>query len=660
MGSDYKACFTPITIKNVEFKNRIVCTPNIAGWGSREGILTQEQIAYYERIARGGPALLTIGNCSINMNETSDEVNQLDLSQDKVIFGLNVLREKVERYNAQLSAQINYTGRNGWWPGSVHYAPSPIPAPSELERAARQGRFPKTCHEIDEEKLHELIEGYVAAAVRLKRAGFKVIMIHCAHNNLIGQFFSPISNFRRDQYGGSLENRARFGLEILQRIRKAVGNDTVIDLRMSGEDVIEGGLQLPEAVEISKMLEPYADIFTISCAFHNAPQSIADKMSLCMYYPQMPLVEYTKAFRKELKKAKIVFTTSVVDLDNAEFILENDIADFVGMFRPFLADPDIVNKYSRNKASEVNRCIRCEYHGKFIRHMPMTCAVNPLCGRELEFPNGVVPKTDDPKKILIVGGGPSGMQAALTAAQRGHEVVLYEKEDRLGGNLYKAAELPFKKEICKFIDYIVPRTMASGAKIVLGTEVTPEIVEKEAPDVLILAAGAEDVVPPIPGVDGENVHFCYEADAKKVEVGDTVVVIGAGHVGMETAMALSGEGKKVTVVERDPEWAAIRRRGSFGGPQESICRSNGVRMMYGCEIENISDGSVRVRTGPGRHEEIACDTVLLAAGTRPRKKLVESLRHCIAEGDVYQVGDLTEPSNIGHATNTGFDIAAHL
>lgn len=660
MGSDYKACFTPITIKGVEFKNRIVCTPNIAGWGSREGILTQEQIAYYERIARGGVGFLTIGNCSINMKETSDEINQIDLSHDKVIFGLNVLREKCERYNAHLSAQINYCGRNGWYPGSVHYAPTALPCPGEIEKAAREGRYPQPCYEITLDKLHELIEGYANAALRLKRAGFKMLMVHCAHNNLIGQFFSPISNFRTDQYGGSLENRARFGIEVLQAIRRKVGNDMIIDLRMSGEDVIEGGLQAAEAVEISKMLEPYADIFTISCAFHNAPTSIAHRTSTCMYYPTMTLLEYTKQFRAALKNSKLVFTTNVMNLDNAEYVLENDMADFVGMFRPFLADPDIVNKYSRNQVSEVNRCIRCEYHGKFLSHHPMTCAVNPFCGRELEFPNGKVTKTDEPKKVMVVGGGPGGMQAAWTATQRGHDVVLYEKESRLGGNLYKAAELPFKKEINYFTDYIISHVTKCGARIVLNTEVTPEIVKAENPDVLILAVGTEDVIPPIPGVDGKNVHFCHEADCKAVEVGHNVVIIGAGHVGMETAMQLSRDGHDVTVIEQQPFAGVAPKRGAFGAPQENIVHENGGKTLYQCEVEQIGEKELRYRAPNGKRITIPCDTVLLAAGTRPLKKTVDELRHVIAEGDVYLIGDLTQSGNIGHAVNTGFDIAAHL
>jgi NADPH-dependent 2,4-dienoyl-CoA reductase/sulfur reductase-like enzyme len=530
-----------------------------------------------------------------------------------------------------------------------------------MENAEREGRYPKRVYEIDYDKLHELIEGYANAALRLKRAGFKVLMLHCAHNNLIGQFFSPISNFRRDQYGGSLENRARFGIEVLRAIRQRVGEDMVIDARMSGEDVMPGGLQAPQAVEIAQMLEPYVDIFTISCAFHMAPSYVQDKMSLAMYTPQMPLIEYTKQFRAALRHSKLTFTTSVVNLDNAEFILENDMADFVGMFRPFLADPDIVSKYSRNRADDVNPCIRCEWHGRFFTHLPMSCAVNPFCGRELEYPDGRVPRTDEPKKVMVVGGGPAGMQAAWTAAQRGHNVVLYEASGQLGGNLLKASRLPFKREIEKFTRYSVPRVTACGARIALGCEADEAAVEAEKPDVLILAAGCDDVRPDIPGARLEHVRFAHEADSGDVEPGQNVVIIGAGHVGTESAIQLARGGRAVTVLEADSMGVCMGKKGSMAAPLSAMSREAGVRFLYECAAEEIRPGSVVYRDrASGRVSELPCDTVLLAVGLRPRRELVERLRHTIAECDVYLVGDLTQSGTIGHAVNSGFDIAARI
>lgn len=660
MGSSYTHVFEPLTIKGVEFQNRIVCTPHVWGYGSREGIITPEQAAQYERIAAGSPGLLTLGNCSIQMKECSDELNQIDLGTDASIFGLSTLRQRVRRYGTVLSAQVNYCGRNSWWPGSVQYAPSPITAPGSLERADLMGVRPEPVYEMSKEKIYQVIDWYADAAERLQRAGFKMLMLHYAHNNLPGQFFSPISNFRDDEYGPmTLETRTRFGREVLEAVRRRVGNDMIIDLRFSGEDVMPGGLQQDEAIEIAKILEPMVDIFTISCAFHNAPSYIGAQTTLSYYSPQLTLKEYTKPFRAALKDSKLVLTTSVVDLDNAEEVLEEGIADFVGMMSPFLADPDIVKKYARNKPEEVRPCIRCQYHWSFAADCkPVPCAVNPLCGHAYEFPGDELPAAKDPKKVLVVGAGPAGMQAALTASERGHAVTLVEKEDHLGGNLVKAANVAVKSEFKKYLTWLLPR-VESSVDVVLNTEVDADYVARLDPDVLILAVGSEDVVPPLAGIDASNVHFAWQADSGSVDVGENVVVIGAGLVGIETASQLAHEGKNVTVVEMLSEAAVAPQRGMLGAPAVAYANEAGVTTLYETCVDKIEGNTVVAHSAQtGDVVELPADTVLLAAGVKPRRNTVTALRHSIAEGDVYLVGDLVEGGGtIGHATNTAFDVA---
>lgn len=663
MGSRYKKVFEPLTIRGVEFKNRIVCTPHVWGWGSREGIVTPELAASFERIAAGGPALLTLGNCAINMKECSDEMHQIDLGDDKAIFGLSTLNKRVQRHGTVLSAQINYCGRNSWWPGSVQYAPSPVTAPGSLERADMMGVHPEPVYEMSKEKIYEIINLYAAAAGRLQTAGFNTLMLHFAHNNLPGQFFSPLSNFRDDEYGSmSMQTRTRFAREVLQAVRKRVGNDMVIDLRFSGEDVMPGGLQQDEAVEIAKIIEPWVDIFTISCAFHNAPSSIAAATTLSYYSPQVTLKEYTKPFRQALKDSKLVLTTSVVNLDNAEEVLQEGIADFVGMMSPFLADPDIVKKYSRNKVEEVNQCIRCEYHWSFVADWkPVPCAVNPLCGHAHEFPNDKLPEANPAKKVLVVGSGPAGMQAALTASKRGHDVTIVEMDDHLGGNLIKAADVKLKSEFKKYVNWIIPR-VEKCATVVLNTKVDAAYVEKMAPEVLIIAAGAADIVPSIPGVDKSHVHLAWQADNGSVPVGNEVVIIGAGLVGTETAIQLAEEGKRVTIVEILPEEPALMGKGILGPPAVARAQAAGVVTLYETCANAIEGGKVSVKDlASGQTRELAADTVLLAAGICPRQEVVEELRHTIAECDVYVVGDLRAGrGTIGNATNTAFEVAVYI
>lgn len=661
MGSQYKKVFEPITIKGIEFQNRIICTPHVYGWGNSDGTVSHEQMACYERIAAGRPALITLGNLSVDMHECRDELGQINLGDDKSIVSLGVMRRRIERYGTQLSAQINYCGRNAWWknPEARQFAPSPLTAPGSLERADMMGVHPEPVHELTKEKIYELVEKFADAAERLKTAGFKIIMLHFAHNNLVGQFFSPLSNLRNDEYGPmTLDTRTRFAREILLTIRKRVGEDMIIDLRFSGEDVMPGGLQQGEAVEIAQILEPWVDIFTISCAFHNKPTTIGAETTLSYYSPQLTLVEYTKPFRAALKNSKLVLTTAVVDLDNAERILEEDMADFVGMAGPFLADPDIVKKYSHNNAKDVRPCIRCEAHWNFVSEWrPVFCAVNPLCGHSYEFPEDKLPPANPPKKVLVVGSGPAGLQASLTAAERGHEVTLVEKEGHLGGNLVKAAHIKVKGEFNKYIDWLLPR-VKNAATVVLNTEVDAAYVKNFAPDVLILAAGTTDVVPPILGVDREQVHFAWQADEGSIPVGEDVVVIGAGLVGIESALQLAEEGKKVTVVERQAENAVVAARGAVGFPAAKRAFDAGVLTLYETSVESIEADSVIIKDKQGRLTTLGAGTVLLAAGVRPLIEVTAELRHTIAESEVYIVGDLRgDGGSIGHATNTAFDVA---
>jgi 2,4-dienoyl-CoA reductase-like NADH-dependent reductase (Old Yellow Enzyme family)/thioredoxin reductase len=597
------------------------------------------------------------------MKECSDEIHQLDMHDDKVVFGLSDLRRRVHRYGTKLSAQLNYCGRNAFWPGSVRYAPSPITAPGSLERADMMGVHPDPVLEMSKEKIYEIINLYADAAGRLQMAGFEMLMLHFAHNNLPGQFFSPLSNFRTDEYGNhSLETRTRFARELLQAVRRRVGNQMVIDLRFSGEDVMPGGLQQDEAIEIAKMLEPDVDIFTISCAFHNPPSYIGAATTLSYYSPEITLEEYTKPFKQALKDAKVVLTTSVVNLDNAEHVLEEGIADFVGMLRPFLADPDIVKKYSRDQVEEVNQCIRCEYHWSFApTFSPVPCAVNPKCGHAYEFPGDKLPAANPAKDVLVVGSGPAGLQAALTAAERGHRVTIIEQNDHLGGNLIKAADVRFKHEFKKFVNWIIPR-VEKCATVVLNTKVDAAYVEKMAPDVLIIAAGAADVVPPIAGVDKPHVHFAWEADNGSVAIGDKVIVIGAGLVGTESAIQQAEDGKNVTIIEMLPVGPAMMGKGMLAAPAVARAEAAGVKTLYEHTVVAIEDDRVLVKDQISGEEKVfAADTVLLAAGVRPRKEVVTELRHCIAESDVYIVGDLTRGAGtIGNATNTAFEVAVAI
>jgi 2,4-dienoyl-CoA reductase-like NADH-dependent reductase (Old Yellow Enzyme family)/thioredoxin reductase len=664
VSSVYKHCFSPITIKGVTYKNRLEVSPHVPGWGACDGTVTREVEAFWEGYARGGAALINMGNCAIDMAEAKDEAMQIDLSRDEVIVGLSHLRESCARYGAILSPEINHCGRGAgkYYPENTRYGPSNIPLPDEAARYLEQGLQVPDVVEMTTDKIYETIGKFAAAASRCKRAGFQHLLIHGAHGNLITQFLSPMSNKRADNYGGGLHNRARFAVETMQAIRSAVGNDIVIEMRVSPEDGIPDGVDCTELIEFARLLEDYVDVFIVSYGMMGMPHLIP-KMMAGPYHPYMHNLDYIKAFKAGLKRAKISAVGTLQNIENCEYILSNGWADFAAMCRPFIADPELARKAARNGADNVRPCVRCMLCGMRVSGWyTCGCSVNPYSGKESEFPGGAVGRAQRPKKVLIAGGGLAGMQAAWTGAELGHDVTVYEKSAELGGNFNHAGVLPFKQDVKAFYDYFMPRAAASGAKFVLNTEVTRELVEREKPDVVIVATGAEHVKPPIPGIDNPNVAFAYEADCGAAAPGKRVAIIGAGVVGLESALALARKGHAVSVVDyaRHEDIADMSARFELPG---LLAEERDVSIRYGVLVESIEPGGLvcRERDTCVRFV-IECDTVLIAAGLRSRRETFDAVLHndAVSECDVYMIGDVIKPRQIGQAINEAFDLITHI
>ena len=662
MASKYKNIFTPIEIRGVVYKNRMEVSPHVPVWGGIDGMVTREVKEFFHAYARGGAGHVNMGNCSIDMATAKDEVMQIDLSRDECILGLNDLVETCERYGAHLSPEICHCGRGAgkYYPDNLRYGPSDIPLPEQEMIYKAQGKHAPAVIPLTKDRIYEIIDQFAAAATRCKRAGFKHLTIHGAHGNLINQFASPMSNTRGDEYGGSLKNRMRFGMEVMEAIRMAVGDDIVLEMRISDEHDIPNGIPTEELVEMCRMYEQFCDVFLVSYGMMGMPW-LMNKMTPDMYHPGLHNLPYIRAVKEGVRKAKVSAVGTIETPENAEMILAEGWADFIAMARPFMADPNFTNKMARNKADEIVPCMRCNYHGRIAQWHRIGCAANPFCGREGEFPKGYVPKTDRPKKVMVIGGGPAGLQAAITGTEMGHEVTVYEKTDKLGGMFNHAPILPFKERVKAFYDVFMRRAANCGAKFVMNTEVTKELVESEAPDILIVAAGGEFNIPPIEGIDKPHVDLAYKADEGLVEVGEQVVIIGAGVVGLESALNLVRLGKQVTVLEYKARNEIPGLAASWTLPD--MIAEEGGQVIYEVAVNQIFDDKVvYIERGTAAFREVSADTVLIATGLKPNRALLEEIYHndAVSEADIYIVGDIKSSRTVGDAINEAFDIIAHV
>jgi 2,4-dienoyl-CoA reductase-like NADH-dependent reductase (Old Yellow Enzyme family)/thioredoxin reductase len=658
MGSNYKHVFSPITIRGVEYKNRIEMAPTSPKYTTEKGYLTQKHIDYFRAIGRGGAAIITLGNCSVDVAHAQDEPRQVGIGHDDYLMGMGRLADMCERYGALGSLEINHAGLDAIYDYNQEPAigPSSMMMPKELMRAAAKGRAPVQALEMTVGQIHEVQRMYIDAAYRCKSAGFKMCMVHGGHGNLIGQFSSPLYNFRNDEYGGSLENRARFAVEILDGIRKRCGEDFVIEFRVSADEMHPGGMHFEETKAYLKMLDGKIDIVNVSAGLHTDVKYFR-YWSPNMYMPRMINVKYAAELKKILN-CKVTTVAGITNLDNAERILSEGWADFCAMARPLMADPEMPRKYAMNKPEEHVPCALCGYCGKRIGAIrTVACGVNPKLGREDELEDGYVREARVKKTVAVVGGGPAGMQAALTLLERGHRVVLFEREPALGGNLVAAASMELKQNMKDYLDYICRTVMNSGAELRLGTAATADTIRELSPDALVLAVGADPRMPNVPGIALPHVHWAADADMGRCAVGQRIAVIGGGSLGLESAVTQSSYGKQVMVFELLPQISLANN----GAELLPMLESNGAEIFTGRRLVAIQpDKIVCTVLGTGAAEEYACDTVLVSAGLVARNGVVEELRHLLPETEVYIVGDAKEPRSLGDAIHEGFNAALNI
>ena len=639
---------SPITIGRVTFRNRMFSAPMGGTDITNDGCIGPKSTAFYELRGKGGAAAVTVSECMVHPQTDGSHAYHLDPSILNSLASATYTADAISRHGAVASLELSHSGMYAGTymtdkekQHSLHqWGPCDTVRPDGVQVKA-----------LTEDMLHEIAEAYGKVAGLAKRAGFGMLMIHGGHGWLINQFLSPYFNHREDNYGGSLENRCRFAIEVLQEVREAVGPGFPIEFRMSGSELFVGGYDLEEGVRIAQQIEPYVDLIHVSAGTYQ--RGFGDT------HPSMfkdhGCNVYLAAEIKKHVSVPVATIGGLNDPEQMEEIIASGKADIVYMARALLADPFLPRKVEENREEDIVRCLRC-YTCMAERATTSTrrCTVNPLIGREIEG-NEIAPATIR-KKVLIAGGGPGGLYAAYTAARRGHDVTLYEKEDKLGGILKSEQALPFKMEMYQLAGTYARFAEKAGVKIVTSTEVTKELIEKESPDALIVAVGSEPLLPPIKGLNGENVTIVNNYYLEKENVTGNVIVLGGGLAGCECAIHLGMEGKEVHLVEMRNELAPdanVRQRPLL---LKEVNKYAQIHTGYrGLEV--TKDG-VLCETKDGEQVLIPGTSVICALGQRSRSKVADELR----DGAPYVriIGDAHRVSTITNAVYEGYHAALDI
>lgn len=663
--------FDSIQVGNITLKNRVVMPAFDLGF-CPDGKVNDRLISFYEERARGGAGLIMIGGTAIEEQEVWGGF--VSIHDDSFIEGHQKLVSTLKKHGAHVGIQLFHAGRYSFAFANSHPIKAPSAIPSPLTRV-----MPK---ELTVEEIKGIIKHFGEAALRAKQAGYDVIEVIGSAGYLINQFYSPATNTRNDEYGGSLENRMRFGLEVIEEIRRQVGEDMVLSIRLSGSDFVPNGNTWREMVQFAKELEKASiNMINVTGGWHESkiPQIQSEVPQGAYSYLALKV--------KQAVNVPVVCSNRINNPQVAERLLLSGYADMVSIARGFLADPEWALKAYEGREKTIRQCIACMYClDKLFAHTPgdhsVGCAVNARCGLELER---VVTETPNPLKVLVIGAGPAGLEAARVAAVKGHSVTIVEKSDTIGGQWNIAAVPPGKSSFTSLLEYYKNVLAELDVEIKLNTEADPELVKKISPDKIIVATGARSSSPPFPIDEKANVVNAWDVLAGKPIQGSQVVVVGGGSVGCETALYISKLGTidadtlhflmfhqvesndtlydlltngtfSVTLVEMDKRLARDMGNSTRWTVLKQM-RTMGINTMTETMVKEITANGVKVQHG-SEEMLINADTVVLATGSTPNTELYNELKQMFSE--VHLIGDAVSPAKVADAIHQGFLVANEL
>ena len=650
MVYQYPHLFSPIKVGPLTLKNRIEAAPvNISNL-PMSGYPTAENIAIFEGKAKGGAAIVHMGECRIDLKTGISHKLCIALDDPEVLPYLHAATDAIKKHNAFAAVELIHPGTRA----NPEYYDGPIWGPS-----AGPGHLGKDYSELDQATIDYIVERFGDAAEMAKLGGVDLVMIHAGHGWLLHQFLSPLNNRRTDKYGGSLENRARITMEVIANIRKKCGEDFPIEVRMSGTEIVEGGLTLQDQIEFAKLLDGKVDLIHVTSGTFHVP-STNQHMIPNGFLPQGCNVYLAEAIKKEMKHTPVVTVGALGDPELMESIIAEGRADIVALARPLLADPELPNKLKAGKADQVSPCLRCmacisESFVPYVRYCSRIrrCPSNPTAYKEI--PASQVKKAEQPKKVLVIGGGPSGMEAAAELAERGHHVILCERENELGGAMRHAKYVPFKQKVDQLMHVMIRRLERSGAEIRLHTAATPALVESLHPDVIVAALGAKAKKPEVAGA--ERAIIAEDALRRIDSLGQNVAIVGGGLVGCELALQLGMTGRTVHLLSRKKEVcrdaAYLYREGLL-----MELKKVPVKIYNEAECTAITSEGVTVRNADAREYTLLADTVIWAGGYLPMEDEAEQFRTLAY--DFWKIGDCAQVRKIYNARREGYNAGSNI